>query len=138
LKRCGADGGPWCSTTSRDPKEEQSFVSTLSAAASSRERSTKRPSRRRPATGRADRIAVSDMILMKMALTEVRSFPEIPVKVTMNEYIEIAKAYSTPKSKNFINGILDKLFAEMKSLLRRQWPPDPQGGYRGTSLAVES
>ncbi|MBP7513681.1 MAG: antitermination protein NusB, partial [Flavobacteriales bacterium] len=56
--------------------------------------------------------ALSDMILMKMALAEVKCFDQIPVKVTMNEYIEIAKAYSTPKSKNFINGILDKLFAE--------------------------
>jgi N utilization substance protein B len=63
----------------------------------------------------SDRIALSDMILMKMALTEVRSFEQIPVKVTMNEYIEIAKAYSTPKSKNFINGVLDKLFMEMKA-----------------------
>lgn len=61
-----------------------------------------------------DRIALSDMLLMRMALTEVRSFDQIPVKVTLNEYIEIAKAYSTPKSKNFINGILDKLFAGMK------------------------
>lgn len=62
----------------------------------------------------ADRIALSDMLLMRMALTEVRSFDQIPVKVTLNEYIEIAKAYSTPKSKNFINGILDHLFAALK------------------------
>jgi N utilization substance protein B len=45
----------------------------------------------------------------------VRVFDQIPVKVTMNEYIEIAKAYSTPKSKGFINGVLDKLFIEMKA-----------------------
>lgn len=63
----------------------------------------------------ADRIAYTDMILMKMALTEARVFDQIPTKVTLNEYIEIAKAYSTPKSKNFINGVLDKLFMEMKS-----------------------
>ena len=63
----------------------------------------------------AERIALSDMILMKMALAEVKTFDQIPVKVTMNEYIEIAKAYSTPKSKNFINGVLDKLFIEMKA-----------------------
>ncbi len=62
----------------------------------------------------ADRIALSDMILMKMALAEVKTFSMIPVKVTMNEYIEIAKAYSTPKSKNFINGVLDKLFDDYK------------------------
>ncbi len=63
----------------------------------------------------SDRIALSDMILMKMALAEARYFEQIPVKVTLNEYIEIAKAYSTPKSKNFINGVLDKLFAEMRA-----------------------
>jgi N utilization substance protein B len=58
---------------------------------------------------------MSDMILMKMALTEVLQFDQIPVKVTMNEYIEIAKAYSTPKSKNFVNGVLDKLFADLRA-----------------------
>jgi N utilization substance protein B len=63
----------------------------------------------------SDRIALTDMILMKMALAELRSFEQIPVKVTLNEYIEIAKAYSTPKSKNFINGVLDKLVIEMRS-----------------------
>ncbi|MBK7483038.1 MAG: transcription antitermination protein NusB [Flavobacteriales bacterium] len=63
----------------------------------------------------SDRIALSDMILMKMALTEVLIFDPVPVKVTMNEYIEVAKAYSTPKSKNFINGVLDKIFIEMRA-----------------------
>jgi N utilization substance protein B len=63
----------------------------------------------------ADRIALSDMLLMKMAITEARHFEEIPVKVTLNEYIEIAKAYSTPKSKGFINGVLDRLFNEMRA-----------------------
>ncbi|MBK9195849.1 MAG: transcription antitermination protein NusB [Flavobacteriales bacterium] len=63
----------------------------------------------------SERIAVTDMLLMKMALTEVRELSQIPVKVTLNEYIEIAKAYSTPKSKNFINGVLDALFIEMKN-----------------------
>jgi transcription antitermination protein NusB len=62
-----------------------------------------------------ERIALSDLILMHMALSEVRAFSMIPVKVTLNEYIEIAKAYSTPKSTNFINGILDSLFHEMKA-----------------------
>jgi len=56
-----------------------------------------------------DRIAYIDIILMKMALTELLHFPFIPVKVTMNEYIDLAKDYSTPKSKEFINGILDEL-----------------------------
>lgn len=50
-----------------------------------------------------------DFILMKMAVCEMLYLPEIPVKVSMNEYIEIAKLYSTPKSGEFINGILDAL-----------------------------
>lgn len=60
-----------------------------------------------------ERIALMDVILMKMALSEAREFKQIPMKVTLNEYIEISKYYSTPKSNTFINGILDKLFSEM-------------------------
>lgn len=56
-----------------------------------------------------ERIADVDLILIKMALCEFLKFPEIPVKVTINEYLEISKEYSTPKSSIFINGILDKL-----------------------------
>jgi len=59
-----------------------------------------------------DRIAELDLILMKMALTEFVYFPSIPTKVTINEYIEIAKDYSTSKSSFFINGVLDKLSKE--------------------------
>lgn len=55
-----------------------------------------------------DRIAKMDIILMKMAITEMQIFSNIPTKVTLNEYIEISKFYSTPKSNGFINGILDK------------------------------
>jgi len=61
-----------------------------------------------------DRIAMMDVLLMKMAIAEVIHFPGIPVKVSLNEYIEISKIYSTPKSKLFINGILDKLVADLK------------------------
>ena len=59
-----------------------------------------------------DRIAEVDLILIKMALTEFIYFPSIPTKVTINEYIEIAKDYSTAKSSFFINGVLDKLLKE--------------------------
>lgn len=62
-----------------------------------------------------ERIALIDRILMKMAIAEARSFESIPLKVTLNEYIELSKYYSTPKSSGFINGILDQLFNEMKS-----------------------
>ena len=57
----------------------------------------------------ADRIADIDMILIKMAIAEFLYFPSIPTKVTINEYIEIAKDYSTEKSGYFLNGVLDKL-----------------------------
>jgi N utilization substance protein B len=62
-----------------------------------------------------ERIAIMDIIIMKMALTELMIFPSIPVKVTINEYIEISKSYSSIKSKLFINGILDKLVVKLKN-----------------------
>ncbi|MGE0562619.1 MAG: transcription antitermination factor NusB [Flavobacteriales bacterium] len=62
-----------------------------------------------------ERIAIVDIILMKMALTELLYFKAVPVKVTLNEYIELAKWFSTPNSKVFVNGILDKLVLELKA-----------------------
>ncbi len=61
-----------------------------------------------------ERIAVLDLILIRMGLTEFTDFPSIPVKVTMNEYIEISKSYSSPKSKDFVNGILDRMHRDMR------------------------
>jgi transcription antitermination protein NusB len=60
-----------------------------------------------------ERIALMDVIIMKMALTEILKFPNIPIKVSLNEYIELSKMYSTPKSKVFVNGVLDKLVEEL-------------------------
>jgi N utilization substance protein B len=60
-----------------------------------------------------ERIALTDILLIKMALTEFTAFTQIPVKVTMNEYIEISKQFSSVKSKLFINGILDKLVSDL-------------------------
>ncbi|MEN8187841.1 MAG: transcription antitermination factor NusB [Bacteroidota bacterium] len=67
-----------------------------------------------------ERIADIDMILIKMALTEFLYFPSIPTKVTINEYIEISKDYSTQKSSYFINGVLDKLLKEYQDSDRLQ------------------
>jgi N utilization substance protein B len=61
-----------------------------------------------------DRVAYIDIVLMQIAIAEVLEFSKIPVKVTLNEYIEIAKYYSTPKSGIFINGILDKIINHLK------------------------
>ena len=60
-----------------------------------------------------ERLAVLDVILIKMALVEFLYFPTIPTKVTLDEYVDISKEYSTPKSKDFVNGILDKLMKNM-------------------------
>ena len=61
------------------------------------------------------RMATLDRIILKMALAEMMNFPSIPTKVTINEYIELSKKYSTPKSKQFVNGILDVLANELTS-----------------------
>ena len=61
-----------------------------------------------------DRIATIDLIILQLALTEFLYFPNIPAKVTINEYIELAKNYSTEKSRVFVNGILDKTLKELK------------------------
>ena len=61
----------------------------------------------------ADRVAILDMILLKMAVAELIIFQSIPKKVTLNEYLDISKTYSTDKSKDFINGILDRLMKEL-------------------------
>lgn len=62
----------------------------------------------------AERIIGTDMILMKMALCELMEFPSIPVKVTINEYIEIAKTYGSEKSGTFINGLIDKIANDLR------------------------
>ena len=61
-----------------------------------------------------ERIALMDILILKMALAELITFPNIPVKVSINEFIDISKEYSTPKSKQFVNGVIDKLAADYK------------------------
>ncbi len=62
----------------------------------------------------SERIALMDMVIMQIAITEIMTFPSIPISVTLNEYIDIAKSYSTAKSASFINGILDAIVKELK------------------------
>ncbi|MGM0619893.1 MAG: transcription antitermination factor NusB [Bacteroidota bacterium] len=62
-----------------------------------------------------DRIAFMDILIMQLALSEFLYFPSIPTKVSLNEYIELSKYYSTDKSRNFINGILDKTLKDLKN-----------------------
>ncbi|MFN3999716.1 transcription antitermination factor NusB [Algoriphagus sp.] len=60
-----------------------------------------------------DRLAFTDKIIISMAIAEMKNFPSIPIKVSINEYIDISKTYSTPKSKQFVNGLLDVLAKEL-------------------------
>ena len=61
-----------------------------------------------------DRVAFIDVLIMEMAICEFLYFPSVPTKVSMNEYIDLAKYYSTPKSQTFINGVLDKIYNSLK------------------------
>ncbi|HAQ37670.1 MAG TPA: transcription antitermination factor NusB [Saprospirales bacterium] len=60
-----------------------------------------------------DRVTILDMLLIKMAIAEFMNFETIPAKVTLNEFVELSKNYSTEKSKEFVNGVLDKIFKEL-------------------------
>ena len=61
-----------------------------------------------------ERIAFTDSLILQLAISEAIEFPSIPTKVTINEFLEIAKLYSTQKSSQFINGILDNIITELK------------------------
>jgi N utilization substance protein B len=61
-----------------------------------------------------ERIAAIDLYLMQIALAEIKNFSSIPISVSLNEYIDLARYYSTPKSGIFINGILDSIVTELK------------------------
>lgn len=62
-----------------------------------------------------ERIANMDMLLMQMALAEILYIPSVPVKASLNEYIDISKEYSTPNSKTFVNGVLDKIISDLRA-----------------------
>lgn len=71
----------------------------------------------------SERVANMDLIIMQVALAEIMAFPTIPISVTLNEFIDISKYYSTPKSATFINGILDSVIKELKrdKLVLKDW-----------------
>lgn len=90
-------------------EDDKQFFTDIFDATLENESRTEKLVAERAKNWEMDRIAQVDMVLLKMAVTEMINFPSIPVKVTINEYIELSKKYSTPKSKKFINGILDVL-----------------------------
>lgn len=98
----------------KDPEDDKKFVLELFRKTVLENEASSALIGEKTKNWEVDRIAVMDVILMQMAITELKSFASIPVKVTLNEYIEISKTYSTPKSRQFINGILDKLVADFR------------------------
>jgi len=92
----------------KDPEDEKEFVRILLRKTIDKDQENLSLIEDLTKNWEVDRIAKMDIILMKMAITELQEFNNIPKKVTLNEYIEISKYYSTPKSNGFINGILDK------------------------------
>lgn len=98
----------------RDVKEDKKFVKDLLVKVVANNKENGNLISAKTKNWDVDRIAMVDILLMKMALTELIHFKSIPVKVTLNEYIELSKWYSTPKSKVFVNGVLDKLVEELK------------------------
>ncbi len=93
-------------------KEDEDFVSDLFKKMVLKQKTYEQDIADKTPNWESDRIADIDMILIKMAITEFVNFASIPVRVTINEYIEIAKDYSTSKSSYFINGVLDKISKE--------------------------
>ena len=95
--------------------EDQEFVNTLFRKTVLNETELAKEYINKTPNWDTERIAEIDTIILKMAICEFLKFPSIPVKVTINEYLEVAKEYSTPKSSIFINGILDNLVKEFQS-----------------------
>lgn len=98
----------------KDEKDDKAFMSELLTKTILHDKENAKFVAEKTKNWEVDRIALMDILLMKMAITEVLRISNVPVKVSLNEYIEISKMYSTPKSKIFINGVLDKLVADFK------------------------
>ncbi|MFL5753994.1 MAG: transcription antitermination factor NusB [Bacteroidia bacterium] len=98
----------------KDPVEDKLFVRELLTKCVIHNEEYEQMISEKTKNWEVERIALMDVLLMKMALTEIMCFESIPVKVSLNEYIELSKQYSTPKSKMFINGILDKIVLDLK------------------------
>lgn len=99
----------------KDEKEDKLFAKELFKNVIEHSEETAKLIQGKTENWELERIAFMDVLLMKMSIIEFLYFPTIPVKVTLNEYIELAKQYSTPRSSVFVNGILDKLLADFKN-----------------------
>lgn len=98
----------------KDEKDDMEFMSTLFEKTIIYRQQFEELIDKHTKNWEIERIANMDMLLMEMALTEILYIPNVPVKASLNEYIDISKEYSTPNSKTFVNGVLDKIIAELK------------------------
>jgi N utilization substance protein B len=98
----------------KDKEDEQEFVRSLFRETIRQNEENEALIDKLTSNWELDRIARMDVLLMKMAIAELKVFKSIPTNVTLNEYIEISKFYSTPKSNGFINGILDKAITRLE------------------------
>jgi len=113
LKSLTEDGTVEIQKLSLNWDEDKEFVEKLFTAAAQLDPSYHKLIASHTRNWEVDRLPLTDRVILHMALAEMITFPNIPVKVTINEYIELAKEYSTPKSRQFVNGILDVLSKEL-------------------------
>jgi len=109
-----ADGNVEIQKLSLDWEDDRSFIEKLFKNTVHLDEKYKQLIARNTKNWEVDRLALTDRLIIEMAIAEMINFPNIPVKVTINEYIELTKDYSTPKSRQFINGILDVISKSMK------------------------
>lgn len=100
---------------SMDWEDDLVFMDTLFEKTTKIEKSNKELIANNTKNWEMDRLPLTDRVILEMAITELINFPAIPVKVSINEYIELTKHYSTPKSAKFVNGILDVMAKELVS-----------------------
>ena len=114
IKACEEGGKIEVLPLHKDPEDDIEFITQLLRKTITLDKENELIIDELTSNWELDRIAKMDVILMKMAITELQTFSSIPTKVTLNEYIEISKFYSTPKSNTFINGVLDKGIARLQ------------------------
>lgn len=100
--------------TNKEFNEDEIFVKTLFKKTILQDAENKKLLEGKTSNWDYDRIPLMDIILLKMAIIELKEMETVPVKVTLNEYIELAKYFSAEKSKTFVNGVLDRLIREFK------------------------
>ena len=101
-------------TLSVNWEEDKDFIEKLYDSAINLDNEYKELIAQNTRNWEVERLPLTDRMILEMAIAELLVFPNIPVKVTINEYIELAKNYSTPNSRQFINGILDVISKDLK------------------------